>query len=213
MGQQSATIGAVLAVVGLATMGSIGFAHAAPAGNLKGGWDLKSSKREMAPPNSVPNACETDGSDYALVLAKLQSAPDNAADGNGLTSRLKVWQLMQGQDASNARTAPADPALVTACDAAQSAMNRINQDPAALAKLGEAIAQDDIGGIQQSLHSAGLTDAVIPGAQFHAVNTKGTGAAQGRLAATNWTVVAQLRYKPSGPVKHKPAGFITLIRQ
>lgn len=84
--------------------------------------------------------------------------------------------------ASYARTADAQADIGTVCDAAQSAIDRINADPAKLDALNTAIEAQDSAAIETLLTGNGLSKPLVTGAQFHAINTKGTGSNNGRMA-------------------------------
>jgi hypothetical protein len=86
--------------------------------------------------------------------------------------------------ASYARTGQAGADLGPVCDSAQSAIDRINADAARLGALDAAVEAGDEAGIRNVLIEAGLSSQLAAGAQFHAINTKGTGATNGRVSAS-----------------------------
>lgn len=90
--------------------------------------------------------------------------------------------------ASYARTGQAEADLGPVCDSAQSAIDRINADDARLGALDAAVEAGDEAGIRNVLIEAGLSSQLAAGAQFHAINTKGTGATNGRVSASQNSV-------------------------
>jgi hypothetical protein len=82
--------------------------------------------------------------------------------------------------ASYARAAQAQADLGGVCDGVQSAIDRIDADGAKLAAMDAAIEAQDEAEIQRLLIESGLDPQLTTGAQFHAINTKGTGASNHR---------------------------------
>jgi hypothetical protein len=68
-----------------------------------------------------------------------------------------------------------DASFIAACDAAQVAIMRVNADAAALERFAAALDACDVDAARLTLADAGFTDAIVPNAQFHAIQTKGTG--------------------------------------
>lgn len=87
--------------------------------------------------------------------------------------------------ASYARTGSIETDLRPVCDSAQSAIDRINGDAAKLGALDAAVKAGDEATIRRLLIENGLPSRLATGAQFHAINTKGTGATNGRVSASN----------------------------
>lgn len=85
--------------------------------------------------------------------------------------------------ASYARTGQAEADLGPVCDSAQSAIDRINADAAKLGAMDAAVEAGDEAAIRTLLIGSGLSSQLATGAQFHAINTKGTGATNGRVSA------------------------------
>jgi hypothetical protein len=120
--------------------------------------------------------------------------------------------------ASYARTSNAQADIGAVCDSAQSAIDRINADPAKLDALNVAIEAQDNAAIETLLTQNGLSKPLVAGAQFHAINTKGTGATNGRMAqnmpnriSMNVTV-ARVDGRLSITVAHNKTGHVTLNR-
>ncbi len=122
---------------------------------------------------------------------------DSAATANGCFTGTGAWSwaavssvgtLAGGGSgaavASYARTGQAAADLGPVCDSAQSAIDRINADAARLAALDAAVEAGDEATIRNLLIEAGLSSQLATGAQFHAINTKGTGATNGRVSAS-----------------------------
>lgn len=61
------------------------------------------------------------------------------------------------------------------CALAQSAIAKMNADDAKRLALQTAVETNDTNALRQLFNDNGLTDKLIPSAQFHAINTKGTG--------------------------------------
>ncbi len=84
--------------------------------------------------------------------------------------------------ASYARTAEAQSDIGAVCDSVQAAIDRINADAALSASMAAAIDAQNEAEMQRLLMTNGLSAASVPGAQFHAINTKGTAATNHRGA-------------------------------
>lgn len=123
---------------------------------------------------------------------------DNAAAANGCFTGTGAWSwaavssvgtLAGGGSgaaaASYARTGSIETDLRPVCDSAQSAIDRINADAVKLGALGTAVEAGDEAAIRRLLIENGLPSQLANGAQFHAINTKGTGATNGRMSASN----------------------------
>lgn len=120
--------------------------------------------------------------------------------------------------ASYARTTDAQADIGAVCDSAQSAIDRINADPAKLDALSAAVEAQDNATIEMLLTGNGLSKPLVAGAQFHAINTKGTGATNGRMAqdmpnriSMNVTV-ARVNESLSITVARNKTGHVTLNR-
>ena len=124
---------------------------------------------------------------------------DSAAGANGCFAGTGPWSwaavssvgMLAGgagggaAAASYARTGSIETDLRPACDSAQSAIDRINPDPAKLGAMDAAVEAGDEAAIRRLLIESGLSSQLAAGAQFHAINTKGTGATNGRMSASN----------------------------
>jgi hypothetical protein len=123
---------------------------------------------------------------------------DSAAAANGCFTGTGAWSwaavssvgaLAGGGSgaaaASYARTGSIETDLRPVCDSAQSAIDRINADAAKLGALDAAVAAGDEGAIRRLLIENGLPLQLATGAQFHAINTNGTGATNGRMSGLN----------------------------
>lgn len=123
---------------------------------------------------------------------------DSAAAANGCFTGTGAWSwaavssvgtLAGGGSgaaaASYARTGSIETDLRPVCDSAQTAIDRINADAAKLAALDAAVEAGDEAAIRRLLIESGLSSQLAAGAQFHAINTKGTGATNGRMPASN----------------------------
>lgn len=84
--------------------------------------------------------------------------------------------------AADARTAAVESDLAPACASAQSAIDRINTDAARLGAMDAAVDAGDEAAIRRLLIDNGLSSSLATGAQFHAINTKGTAATNGRIS-------------------------------
>lgn len=123
---------------------------------------------------------------------------DSAAGANGCFAGTGTWSwaavssvgtLAGGAGggaaaASYARTGQAEADLGPVCDSVQSAIDRINADAAKLGALDAAVEAGDEAAIRRLLIESGLSSHLAAGAQFHAINTKGTGATNGRVSAS-----------------------------
>lgn len=123
---------------------------------------------------------------------------DSAAGANGCFTGTGAWSwaavssvgaLAGGHGgaaaASYARTGQPETDLGPVCDSAQSTIDRINADAAKLAALDAAVQAGDEATIRNLLIDAGLSSQLATGAQFHAINTKGTAATNGRMSVSN----------------------------
>ena len=122
--------------------------------------NIKNDRVVAAPPGAI--GCAT--GDTAFTWATARSAP---ADG-----------------ARNGRPAP-DPAPdPAACANLQDTLAAINASNDALARLQAYVDRADAAGLRQMLADHGLSSDLIARAEFHAINTKGTGATRnGRARA------------------------------
>jgi hypothetical protein len=150
------------------------------------------------------NACSTGIGTWSWAVSSVSTMAGGAGGGAAA--------------ASYARTADAQADIGPVCDAAQSAIDRINADPAKLDALIAAIEAQDNAAIETLLTGNGLSKPLVTGAQFHAINTKGTGATNGRMAqdmpnriSMNVTV-ARVEGSLSITVSHKKTGHVTLNR-
>ncbi len=123
---------------------------------------------------------------------------DSAASANGCFTGTGAWSwaavssvgtLAGGGSgaaaASYARTGSIETDLRPVCDSAQSAIDRINADAGRLSALDAAVEAGDEASIRRLLIENGLPSQLGTGAQFHAINTKGTAATNGRMSASN----------------------------
>lgn len=116
------------------------------------------------------NACSTTGAG-AWSWAAVSSVGTTAGGGGAAA-------------ASYARAADAQADIGAVCDSAQAAINRINADSAKLDALNAAIETADNAAIETLLIDNGLSKPLVVGAQFHAINTKGTGSNNGTKGST-----------------------------
>ncbi len=150
------------------------------------------------------NACATGTGSWSWAISSVSTMAGGSGGGAAA--------------ASYARTADAQADIGAVCDSAQSAIDRINADPAKLDALNTAIEAQDNAAIETLLTGNGLSKPLIAGAQFHAINTKGTGATNGRMAqdmpnriSMNVTV-ARVGASLSITVAHNKTGHVTLNR-
>lgn len=116
------------------------------------------------------NACSTGTGNWSWAISSVNTMA--GGPGGGAAA------------ASYARTANAQADIGAVCDSAQSAIDRINADAARLGALDKAVEAGDEAAIGRLLIEAGLSPQLTIGAQFHAINTKGTGATNGRVSAS-----------------------------
>lgn len=122
------------------------------------------------------------------------------ADGPGAVPQIKRAdqgggpRIKRSSDKGSNRASGSGPlaALEASCTAAQAAMTKINGDDALFRIFSEAVEAGDAATLKLLLINAGLGEAMIPGAQFHAINTKGTGANNNRADGAKVT----LKFKP-----------------
>lgn len=114
------------------------------------------------------NACSTGSGSWSWAVSSVGTMAGGSGSGAAA--------------ASYARTADAQADIGAVCDSAQSAIDRINADPAKLAALDVAIEAEDSTAIETLLIENGLLKPLVAGAQFHAINTKGTGGTKSRMA-------------------------------
>jgi hypothetical protein len=114
------------------------------------------------------NACSTGSGSWSWAVSSINTMSGGAGGGAAA--------------ASYARMADAQADIGAVCDSAQSAIDRINADPAKLDAMSAAIEAADNAAIETLLTGNGLSKPLVAGAQFHAINTKGTGATNGRMA-------------------------------
>lgn len=150
------------------------------------------------------NACATGTGTWSWAVSSVSTMAGGAGGGAAA--------------ASYARTADAQADIGAVCDAAQSAIDRINADPAKLDALNAAIEAQDNAAIERLLTGNGLSKPLVTGAQFHAINTKGTGSNNGRMSqdmpnriSMNVTV-ARVGERLSITVSHNKTGHVTLNR-
>lgn len=117
------------------------------------------------------NACSTGTGTWSWAVSSVSTMAGGAGGGAAA--------------ASYARTADAQADIGAVCDSAQSAIDRINADAAKLGALDKAVAAGDEAAIGRLLIEAGLSSQLTTGAQFHAINTKGTGGTNARVSASN----------------------------
>jgi hypothetical protein len=150
------------------------------------------------------NACATGTGSWSWAVSSVSTMAGGAGGGAAA--------------ASYARTADAQADIGAACDSAQSAIDRINADPAKIDALNAAIEAQDDAAIETLLTGNGLSKPLVAGAQFHAINTKGTGSNNGRMTqdmpnriSMNVTV-ARVEGRLSITVSHNKTGHVTLNR-
>ncbi|GEM_PF-2105634 len=122
---------------------------------------------------------------------------DSAAAANGCFTGTGAWSwaavssvgALAGSSsaaaASYARMGSIETDLRPVCDSAQSVIDRINADAGKLGALDAAVEAGDEAAIRRLLIENGLPSQLATGAQFHAINTKGTAATNGRMSASN----------------------------
>jgi hypothetical protein len=150
------------------------------------------------------NACSTGTGTWSWAVSSVSTMAGGSGGGAAA--------------ASYARAADAQADIGAVCDAAQSAIDRINADPAKLDALTAAVEAGDNAAIETLLTGNGLSKPLVAGAQFHAINTKGTAATNGRIAqgmpnriSMNVTV-ARVEGSLSFTVSHNKTGHVTLNR-
>jgi hypothetical protein len=150
------------------------------------------------------NACSTGTGSWSWAISSVNTMAGGPGGGAAASSY--------------ARTADAQADIGAVCDSAQSAIDRINADPAKLDALNAAIEAQDNAAIETLLTGNGLSKPLVTGAQFHAINTKGTGSNNGRIAqdmpnriSMNVTV-ARVGGSLSITVSHNKTGHVTLNR-
>ncbi|MEQ1511756.1 MAG: hypothetical protein ABL934_03655 [Lysobacteraceae bacterium] len=150
------------------------------------------------------NACSTGTGTWSWAVSSVSTMAGGSGSGAAA--------------ASYARTADAQADIGAVCDSAQAAIDRINADPAKLDALNAAIEAQDNAAIETLLTGNGLSKPLVTGAQFHAINTKGTGSNNGRMAqgmpnriSMNVTV-AREGERLSITVSHNKTGHVTLNR-
>lgn len=150
------------------------------------------------------NACSTGTGTWSWAISSVSTMAGGAGGGAAA--------------ASYARTADAQADIGSVCDSAQSAIDRINADSAKFDALNAAIEAQDNAAIETLLTGNGLSKPLVTGAQFHAINTKGTGSNNGRMAqdmpnriSMNVTV-ARVEGSLSITVSHNKTGHVTLNR-
>ena len=129
---------------------------------------------------------------------------DSAAAANGCFTGTGAWSwaavssvgALAGAGsgaaaASYARTGSIETDLRPVCDSAQSAIDRINADAGKFRALDAAVEAGDESAIRSLLIENGLPAQLAAGAQFHAINTKGTGATNGRMPVSNDSASAE----------------------
>lgn len=89
-----------------------------------------------------------------------------------------------------ARSSAKSPSFAAMCALAQSAMAKMNADDAKRLALQTAVEANDTNALRQLFNDNGLTDKLIPSAQFHAINTKGTGGNRSQVGGITGGVVA-----------------------
>ncbi|MFZ2754532.1 MAG: hypothetical protein WAZ48_13945 [Lysobacteraceae bacterium] len=107
------------------------------------------------------NACSTGSGSWSWAISSVSTMA--GGPGGGAAA------------ASYARAADAQADIGAACDAAQSAIDRINGDATRLAAMDAAIDAQDAAAIEKLLIESGLSGPLAAGARYHAISTKGTG--------------------------------------
>ncbi len=108
--------------------------------------------------------------------------------------------------ASDARTVSVESDLAPACASVDSAIERINADATRLGAMDAAVDAGDAAAIRDLLIAAGLSTPLATGAQFHAINTKGTAATNGRGSPMQNSASGQA---PQGAMADRNAADIT----
>ncbi len=112
------------------------------------------------------NSCFGGAGSWTWAVSSIKSIAGGAGSG--------------AADASYARAAQAQAVLRGVCGGVQSAVDRIDADAVKLAAMDAAIEAHDEAVIQRLLIESRLDPQLTTGAQFHAINTKGTGACNHR---------------------------------
>ncbi len=143
---------------------------------------------------------ETDGSERA----------DKGRHFDQAVLTVRIQPVSDRQRAASQSSPQSSAALSAACDSAAKALERINADPGLLSAFRDAADRADGGKLRQMLTDAGIDNSLVaqahiyavssgvsspgmglisgksaiqPGVQYHAVNTKGTGAQNNRLTS------------------------------
>ncbi len=150
------------------------------------------------------NACSTGSGSWSWAVSSVNTLA--GGPGGGAAA------------ASYARAADAQTDIGAVCDSAQSAIDRINADSEKLEALNAAIEAEDNAAIETLLTDNGLSKPLVAGAQFHAINTKGTGGTNARTVqampnriSMNVTV-ARVGGRLSITLSHNKPGHVTLNR-
>lgn len=89
-----------------------------------------------------------------------------------------------------ARSSSKSSSFSAMCTSAQSVMAKINADDAKRLALQTAVETNDTNALRQLFNDNGLTDKLMPSAQFHAINTKGTGGNRSQVGGITGGAVA-----------------------
>ena len=149
----------------------LGTAYAAP-GHKTRTKSNNSNDREglvLQPTADGVNGCYVRGGEW--TYAKLTSGKFMGGPGNITLQR------------SNAQAGPTSTQLAPICDGVRAALGQIDADARKRDGLVAAIDAGDAAAARQLLLDNGLPAELVVGVQFHAVNTKGTGANNIRSAA------------------------------
>ena len=149
----------------------LGTAYAAP-GHKTRTKSNNSNDREglvLQPTADGVNGCYVRGGEW--TYAKLTSGKFMGGPGNIILQR------------SAGQVKPTSTQLAPICDGVRAALGQIDADARKRDGLLAAIDAGDAAAVRQLLLDNGLPAELVVGVQFHAVNTKGTGANSNRSAA------------------------------
>jgi hypothetical protein len=117
--------------------------------------------------SNIADACDTNGSEIVYLQNTNATARDIAARSSTKSSSFSAM-----------------------CALAQSAIAKMNADDAKRLALQTAVEANDTNALRQLFNDNGLTDKLMPNAQFHAINTKGTGGNRSQVGGITGGVVA-----------------------
>jgi len=142
--------------------------------------------------NTVPIVFAVTAILAAPAAAQTRVASEAPATAIGCTTgdNALAWTLPEESAIAVRRSGAGDPPAIgpQICASAQAAMMRLNASETARAALAAAVDTGDAAALRALLVANGLSPDLTAGAQFHAINTKGTGGVNGRTAASGTTI-------------------------